>query len=81
MTYVPRPETGGKGKTLQKEEHYTVFKQPESPYLTHFTPDSGKSLDIMKNLNQTAVKYNLLPCLKVIGSGSTALIQDTKVAQ
>ena len=41
--------------------------------MAHFTPDSGKSLDIMKNLNQTVVKYNLLPCLKVIGSGSTAV--------
>ena len=74
MTYVPRPETGGKGLTFSKRRTLnTVFKQPESSYLAHFTPDSGKSLDIMKNLNQTVVKYNLLSCLKVIGSGSTAV--------
>ena len=72
MTYVPTPETGEKGKTLQKEEHYTVLKQPESSYLAHFTPGRCKSLDIIKNLNQTVVKYNLLP-FKVIGSGSTAI--------
>ena len=73
MTYVPRPKTDGKGKTLQKQEHYTVLKQPESEYLTHFTPDSGKAKDVAENLKQTVIKYNFVPCLKVIGGDSTAV--------
>ena len=73
LTLTPRQETGGKGKVLMKEEHYTVLRQPASEYLGHFTPESGSGVNIMLGLKEMVMKNGLLPCLKVVGSDATVV--------
>ena len=45
------------GTKVEKVEHYTVVRQPEGKYETHFTPSSGSGHDI--GLELASVVRNL----------------------
>ena len=60
-----------KGNRYVEEEHFSVLQQPRRHFLTHFTPASGKSVDICEDLTDVVVDNGLQPCLKRIGCDST----------
>jgi len=68
--YGPRYQTPWECFTFQlnvrlvvQEEHVTVVAEPGGEYVTHFTPSSGKSLDIFRELHSVACEYEAEVCI------------------
>ena len=65
-----RNESSG-GIRLEKEEHFSVLRQPGRNFLTHFTPATGGSEDICAELLQIITQKSLTGCIKVLACDST----------
>ena len=59
-------------QTVQ-EEHIVVVEEPNSEYRTHFTPASGKAIDIAKDLMKFISESVSKNSLTVIGTDGTAV--------
>ena len=57
--------------TTRKEEHVAVVVEPDSKYLTHFTPESGKAIHQAKQLSDIAADNG--SDIRVLGCDGTAV--------
>lgn len=57
--------------TTRKEEHVAVVVEPDSKYLTHFTPESGKAIHQAKQLTDIATDNGA--DIRVLGCDGTAV--------
>ena len=53
------------------EEHVVVLSEPGSVYLTHFTPSSGRALDLLNELYSVSLMFD--GTVKVLGCDGTAV--------
>ena len=53
------------------EEHVVVLAEPGSKYLTHFTPQSGKAIDLLNELYSTSLQFGCN--VKALGCDGTAV--------
>ena len=61
------------------EEHISVITEPNSEYLGHYTPKSGKSHDLVDGLQDFFKNYNIdFSSLKAVGCDGTAVNTGTK---
>jgi hypothetical protein len=71
-TTVLSDREGAVIKEKVKQEHIVVVEEPNSEYRTHFTPTSGKAIDIAEGLLNFIETSNSLDSLNVIGADGTA---------
>lgn len=60
-------------QSFTREEHIVVLSQPGSRYVDHFTPISGKAIDIAKQLLRIVEAIESVNTLDVIGANGTAV--------
>jgi len=59
-------------RSVELEEHYTVVGEPGSYYLTHFSPEDGKSRTIAQKLFDSTRGTELEDRLAIVGTDGTA---------
>ena len=59
---------------LQLEEHYTVVGEPESYYLTHFSPEDGKGRTMAQKSFHSICGTEWEDRLAIVGIDGTACI-------
>ncbi|KAF0288495.1 hypothetical protein FJT64_013150 [Amphibalanus amphitrite] len=63
-----------KGSTV--EEHVVVLSEPGSRYVTHFTPESGRALDLLNELHSVSEQFD--GDVRVLGCDGTAVNTGAK---
>ena len=59
-----------------REEHVVVLSEPGAEYLTHFTPQSGRAVDLFRDLHAVAAQYEA--DVRVLGCDGTAVNTGTR---
>jgi hypothetical protein len=67
-----RDKTIDWNKRFSFEEHISVISEPGHEYLDHFTPKSGRAVDITQELYDLLLQYGSNSSLIAIGADSTA---------
>ena len=66
-----KDRTRASSSVTEVEEHVVVLSEPGSVYLTHFTPSSGRALDLLNELYSVSLMFG--GTVKVLGCDGTAV--------